>query len=77
MPFSEAVRNQLWIRAGGGCECRRTVCGHLGRCNRVLGAGAWHANHVVAELVGGPSTFANGEALCVPCHQNTRSYGRS
>lgn len=77
MAFPSNIRDQIWRRAGGLCECRRTVCGHLGRCNRELLAGAWHANHVVSEHSGGSSTLLNGEALCVPCHQNTLSYGRS
>jgi len=74
MPFSEEVRNSIWIRAGGKCQCTRLACGHWGRCNAELVE--WHANHIKAESAGGPSTFANGEALCVPCHENTLSYGR-
>ncbi|MBZ5626876.1 MAG: HNH endonuclease [Acidobacteriia bacterium] len=62
---------------GGQCECTRTGCSHRGRCPTKLTAHNWHAHHVTAEGVGGPNTLSNCEALCIPCHQNTASYGRS
>ena len=77
MPFSKDIPDQAWRRAGGKCECTRQVCGHGGRCNAALTEGKWHAHHVTAESVGGASTLSNCEALCVPCHENTASYGRS
>ena len=78
MAFSDKTIAAIWVRAGGRCECRREVCtNHLGRCNALLGEGTWHAHHITSQHAGGADTPNNGEALCIPCHQNTRSYGRS
>ena len=74
MPFSDHVKNAAYRRAGGTCQCRRSICGHRGRCNKSL-ANGWHAHHVTSVAAGGADTLANCEALCVACHQNTRSYG--
>ena len=52
MAFSQGVKEQAYRRAGGKCECRRTVCGHSGRCNKSL-AGGWHAHHRLSEDAGG------------------------
>jgi hypothetical protein len=71
MAFSQEVKDAANRRAGGRCECTRQGCGHSGRCNKELRN--WHAHHVTA---GGPDTLSNCEALCVPCHENTQSYGR-
>jgi len=88
MPFSEKVKDDLYARSGGRCECTRlhgrslgelflTVPHVGGRCRNTFDryGGQWHAHHVLAEANGGPSTLSNGEALCVPCHQLTASYG--
>lgn len=80
MVFPEDVVKRAWIRADGRCECKRTVCGHSGRCSKLLkwesrGAESeygWEAHHVNSN---GPDTFDNCEILCQPCHKNTRSYG--
>ena len=77
MAFPQTVIESVWRRSGGQCECTRTGCGHQGRCNHTLSAGQWHAHHVVADSAGGADTLNNCEALCIACHQNTRSYGRS
>ena len=76
MAFSEDVKTKAYQRAGGTCECRRTACGHTGRCNAPLGR-SWEAHHLKALLAGGADTLDNCEALCTKCHANTRSYGRS
>jgi len=74
MAVSEAVRQELYRRAGGRCECTMTVCDHLGRCSRLLAAPYWDAHHNAA---GGPDTASNLTAMCGTCHKNTRTYGRS
>ena len=74
MAFSQNVKDEAYRRAGGRCECTRTVCGHPGRCLASL-AGGWHVHHIHAESRGGPDTLSNCEALCVSCHRNTGSYG--
>lgn len=74
MAFSQDVKEQAYRRAGGKCECRRTVCGHSGRCNKSL-AGGWHAHHKLSQAAGGSDGLENCEALCIPCHKNTGSFG--
>jgi HNH endonuclease len=75
MAFSEDVIAQIWRRAGGRCECTRNCREHSGRrCNVELRAGQWHAHHLTAQSASGADTVNNGQALCVPCHENTRSY---
>jgi len=37
--------------------------------------GKWHAHHVTSVAAGGADTLANAEALCIPCHEQTRSFG--
>lgn len=76
MAFSEETRNQAWTRAGGKCECTRLGCSHhTGRCNSVLTAHKWHAHHKTAISSGGGDELSNCEALCIPCHENTSTYG--
>jgi len=72
MPFSQSVKNAAYRRAGGRCECARLNCGHRGRCNRLLTR--WHAHHKLSQAAGGAHSLNNCEALCVPCHQRTRSF---
>jgi len=78
MPFSEQTKGAAWARSGGRCECTRMCFSHMfNRCNQVLVPGNWHAHHRLSQLAGGADTLDNCEALCVNCHQNTHSYGRS
>ena len=80
MAFSEDTVQQAWNRSGGKCECKRTVCGHSGRCNRSLLLGSrgaeseygWEAHHVNSN---GGDSVSNCEILCQKCHKNTQSYG--
>jgi 5-methylcytosine-specific restriction endonuclease McrA len=74
MAFSQETKDKAYRRAGGKCECRRSGCGHTGRCNTTLNR--WHAHHIVSQNAGGSDGLENCEALCIPCHENTRSYGR-
>lgn len=86
MAFSSAVIAAAWRRSGGRCECCRTTCGHgYSRCNRTLVWGergndrsffGWEAHHKTAVASGGLDTLSNCEILCIPCHKNTRTYGR-
>jgi len=54
MAFSDETVRQAWNRAGSKCECKRTICGHSGRCNKNLFWGSrgaesdygWEAHHV-------------------------------
>jgi 5-methylcytosine-specific restriction protein A len=78
MAFSEETKVAAFRRAGGQCECRRLSCTKHAtvRCTSKLVAGRWHAHHVTAVAAGGPDTLSNCEALCIPCHEGTPSYGR-
>ncbi len=77
MAFSEAVKEAARQRAGGRCECTMKGCSHhTGRCNAQL-RGDWHAHHRTAVASGGDDTVGNCVAMCIPCHQNTRTFGRS
>ncbi len=76
MAFSEAVKDQIYRQAGGRCQCNRMSChGSGGRCTAKLGRNQGQFHHLRSLLSGGPDTAANGQHLCVKCHQNTASYG--
>ncbi len=75
MAFPQSVIDALWKRSGGHCECKRSSHEHTGRCNKVLTAHNWHAHHIVSVEAGGADTLNNAEALCVPCHEKTLSFG--
>ena len=80
MGFPEDVVKNAWQRAGEKCECRRSICNHGGRCNKILlwdsrgkeSEYGWEAHHINSD---GPDTLSNCEILCQDCHKNTRSYG--
>jgi 5-methylcytosine-specific restriction endonuclease McrA len=64
MPFSPEVREQAKLRARGKCE----------RCGTPLGNN-WECHHKTAEAKGGSDSLSNAQALCIPCHQATTTYG--
>ena len=79
MAFSEAVKDEVYRRCGGRCECKRMHPGkdaphHGGRCPNTFTrhGGKWNAHHIVAS---GPDTASNCEALCLQCHYLTVTYG--
>jgi hypothetical protein len=68
-----AIRDEVYKRAGGKCECTMKTCSHhTGRCNATL-RGEWEVHQVTA---GAGYTLSNVRALCQRCHRNTPSYGR-
>ena len=69
---TDAVQDEVWKRAGGKCECTMTTCGHMDRCNVALEAHKWHMHRLTA---GGAYVASNIRALCIPCHENTPTYG--
>lgn len=76
MAFSKDTIDSAWRRTDGICECTRNCPKHTGqRCDIKLTAGKWHAHHKVSQKAGGSDSLSNCEALCIPCHQNTGSYG--
>ena len=82
MTFSEVTINDAWERSGGKCECVRSTCTHIGRCNKELhfesrgseSQFGWEAHHVTAD---GPDSLSNCEILCQDCHKNTITYGNN
>jgi 5-methylcytosine-specific restriction endonuclease McrA len=79
MAFSEETKKEIFRNAGGQCECNRLSCRvHTSlRCPTKLVDGRWHAHHKTAVASGGKDVASNGEALCIPCHEGTQTYGRS
>ncbi len=77
--LSEAqVRQAVLARAGDQCECTLSSCNHPTvkggtRCTRKLGRD-WQLHRINRSLA---HTVSNCQALCRPCHEGTRSYGRS
>ena len=68
-----ALRDDVYARAGGRCECTMKVCPrHIGRCTARL-RGPWEMHRRTA---GGSYTLSNVVAMCQTCHRNTPSYGR-
>jgi 5-methylcytosine-specific restriction endonuclease McrA len=74
MAFPQSVVDAAWKRAEGRCECTRKAHGHEGvQCNRKLPP--WRTHHRTAVSSSGDDTLSNCEALCVPCHEKTGTYG--
>ena len=83
MAFSDDTKTQAFNRSGGRCECTRQHAGqdaphHGGRCENIFTRyGSWHAHHKVAVSSGGSDELSNCEALCIPCHELTKTYGNT
>ena len=83
MAFSDLTKQQILLRSGGQCECTKAGCSHWGRCNRMLDAVyrllgstlGFEFHHIQSQAANGADTPANGQFLCIGCHQNTRSFG--
>ncbi len=80
-----AHSQQAFETAGGRCECIREAR-IPERCSKTFlwderttsdEQDGWQANHRQSEVSGGADSSANCEILCVPCHKNTKSYGRA
>lgn len=73
MAFSDTTKRLIFDNANGKCE----------RCGKQLvfenhhegQYGAWEAHHRTSVQAGGGDYASNGEALCLACHKNTRTYG--
>ena len=76
---TDQVRHAVWVNCGGRCQCTRTNCRHPRvtggtRCTRTF---TEHGDcQVHRKVAGGAYVASNCEALCTPCHEQTRSYGR-
>jgi 5-methylcytosine-specific restriction endonuclease McrA len=78
MAFSEETKQAAKERSKGQCECTRLTCTvhSTVRCPAKL-TGKWHAHHKTAVSSGGTDALSNCEALCIPCHEQTQTYGAS
>ena len=78
MSFSDVTKQAALSRASGQCECRRMSCTEHPRsyrCPTKLVAGRYEFHHVTSLLAGGSDSLNNCQVLCIPCHQETPSYG--
>jgi 5-methylcytosine-specific restriction protein A len=77
MAFSESVKDAAFRRSGGQCECKRTShSSHWwGRCSTAITRHGAEYHHIISQDAGGSDGLENCEALCVPCHKATGSYG--
>jgi 5-methylcytosine-specific restriction endonuclease McrA len=78
MAFSEETKQAALRHAGGQCECRRLSCPEhptTNRCQTKLVNGRYEFHHITAVSSGGSDGLSNCEVLCIPCHQQTQSYG--
>ncbi len=81
--FPQNIIEAAWNRAGGRCECNVNCHSAHSRCRKVLDPQnnkegmKWHAHHISSDASSGSDGLANCLVMCVSCHKNTRSYGRS
>lgn len=67
---TEAIREAVYNRSGGRCECTADDCAHhSGRCGAQLRS-RWD---VLRKNPGGAFSAWNLQALCVRCHRNARA----
>lgn len=74
MGFPDSVKLQIFNNAKGKCEdCGKTL---VFQNHKEGERGAWEAHHKISLASGGKDIASNGEALCLACHKNTRTYGK-
>ena len=73
MAFSENVKREAFIRAGGHCECCKKEL--IWQNHKEGERGAWEAHHKTSVASGGQDTLSNCKILCLDCHKKTRTYG--
>jgi hypothetical protein len=64
----ESIRQKVFERAGGRCECRRSLHLHIVRCDHPL-LGDWAVHQSVPGPVEGIDPMRNVQGLCVECLQ--------
>jgi hypothetical protein len=73
MGITPDMREKLYERANGCCECEMKRCPqHTGRCGAML-RGPWGAHR---KSAGRSYRLGNLTAMCQTCHRNTPTYGR-
>jgi hypothetical protein len=66
------LRDMLYRRADGRCECEMSICEHEGRCPATLIPGTWESHPMLAD---GPATLSNLLAMCLRCHLRHKMFG--
>ena len=61
------LRDEVYARSGGHCECVRRGCSHSGRCVGAL-RGEWEIHRIES---GGPFTLSKVVALCEVCTRHS------
>jgi len=56
--FDNDQKIQIYARDSGRCQS----------CKKAVGEFNWHADHIVAWIRGGKTTFDNGQVLCAKCN---------
>jgi len=74
MSFTKKQKEQIFDNAQGHCEkCNKQIV----RNNHEEGQrGSWDAHHRTSVSSGGSDSVSNGQALCLECHKETRTYGK-
>lgn len=75
MAFSEATKDQAFLRACGKCERCGKVCNRT-RTNYGYLYPGFEFHHKTSIETGGSDSISNCEFLCEECHIKTKSYGR-
>jgi len=75
MPFSDDVKVQAFARAGGRCECTRSLHSHINRCGWTLSMKTAEFCHIANQSPDRHDTLSNCEVLCHDCHVKTVYFG--
>jgi hypothetical protein len=75
MPFSDDVKVQAFARAGGRCECTRSLHSHNSRCTRILTLSNAEFRHIANQSPDRHDALSNCELLCHGCHAKTVYFG--
>ena len=68
---TQELRDALYTRAGGYCECVECAQ-HSGKCTNPLRNDVWEVYRIRA---GGPYSPDNTRALCQACRRSATGYG--
>ena len=63
----QTMKDSLFARSGGRCECHRSTHMHMGRCSNQLEED-WRAYQPISPAKGGVDLLYNWQALCADCY---------
>lgn len=76
MPTPQDVKDAVFERAGGRCECRRAIHLHISRCSNPL-EGRWQVHQPVPESIVGLDLLYNFQGLCSECYEKVSHHASS